>query len=122
MEAFLRGLCWNGSQSVLENEIAILSGLNAWRVRNVLPDWREKQILYHNGKEIPRDSEEYQKLLEKAYDCAFEQSTIFRLALQKMRGRILMHTIGKHNPRETLLTEEEFIQMLRREQDRLPLD
>jgi len=119
LEAFFRGLCWNGSQSVLENEIAILSGLNAWRIRYVLPDWRQKQILYHNGKEIPRESEEYQRLLEYAYDCMFEQSIIFQNALRKTKGKILMHTLGNHNPKETLLTEEEYMRMLLRERDRL---
>ena len=119
LEAFFRGLCWNGSQSVLENEIAILSGMNAWRVRYALPDWRQKQIVYYSGKEIPRESDEYQRLLEHAYDCVFEQSAVFQNALQKTQGKILMHTLGNHNPRETLLTEQEYMNMLRRERDRL---
>lgn len=118
-EAFLRGLCWNGSSKVLGREIAILSGMDAWRVRYALPDWREKQVLYHGGKEIHRESEEYQELLKYAYDCTFEQSEIFRDALRNTQGKILMHTLGKCDRRETLLTKEEFTRMLRRERDRL---
>lgn len=119
MEAFFHGLCWSESKTVLEKEIAPLYGMDAWRIRYVLPDWRETQILHFDGHDILRESHDYQRLLREAYDKLFDQSAIFRLALQKTEGKLLMHSMGSNDPKETLLTSEEYMKMLHRERRRL---
>lgn len=119
MEAFLRSLTWNGPHDSFFKEIGKLYGLDAWRIRNVLPDWRETQILYWNDTAIPRESDAYENLIAKAYDTLFEQSVLFRLALQKTSDKILMHTMGEKDPTKTLLTPDEYIRNLIRERNRL---
>ena len=119
MEAFLRTLCWNGSDNGIISEIARLSGYDAWRVRHALPDWRETQILYWNNIPHHRESSSYFQLLEVAYDQLFECSAIFREALKKTKGKTLIHSIGTTNPKETLLTPKEYISLLNRERNKL---
>lgn len=119
MEAFFRALTWNGPRDSFFEEIGKLHGYDAWRVRYVLPDWRKEQTVYWDGTAIARQSEEYSCLLEKAYDSMFEQSMIFRLALQKTSDKILMHTMGEKDPTKTLLTPDEYIKNLIRERNRL---
>lgn len=115
VEAFLRGLCWNGKRKVLREEIAPLSGMDAWRIRFILPDWREKQVLYFDGEEYERESDKYQQLLEYVYDNLRMQSELFRLALEKYKLRLIMHTMGTLDPKNTLLTVKEYMRMLNRE-------
>jgi len=119
MEAFLRGLCWSGSQKVLEEEIAPLYGVNAVNVKHVLPDWKENQTLFWDGSYIKRESSDYAAYVKEAYHALFQTSSLFRMALEKTKGKILIHSIGKKAPRETLLTEKEFIRYLSMLRDRL---
>ena len=84
-----------------------------------MPDWRKTQIVYWNDTPIARQSDEYECLIEKAYDALLEQSIIFRLALKKTSDKILMHTIGEKDPTKTLLTPDEYIRNLNRQRNRL---
>lgn len=119
MEAFLRGLCWGGTEETIKNEIALLFGKNAINVKYILPDWRKTQKLYWLTNVIERESNEYQDLIHYAYDCLYESSRLFRMALFKSKGKIFIHSIGKNNPKETLLTSAEFIHYLDIERERL---
>lgn len=73
--------------------------------------WWKKQELYWNGETIKRDSEEYQQLLDRAYDALFENSG-FRKALEASKGYTLTHSIGKSDMTRTVLTTSEFISRL----------
>lgn len=113
-EAFLRCLVIETTEQniQLKKEVSRLSGADAYFIREFLPDWREKQILYFEGEIIERSSPRYQDILDIAYNALFENSAIFRLALKKSTGKILVHTNGHHEKMETLLTEEEYISRL----------
>ena len=119
MEAFLRSLTWGGPHNSFFEEVGKLYGYDAWCVRYILPDWRKTQIVYWNDTPIARQSDEYECLIEKAYDALLEQSIIFRLALKKTSDKILMHTIGEKDPTKTLLTPDEYIRNLNRQRNRL---
>ena len=120
MEAFLLTLQWAGSNSIgIFDELASLSGMDASRAKNFLPDWRKTQKVTWNRKTIERNSEEYQKLLKLAFDSQFEQSHLFRLGLMKAKNKILMHTMAECDPRKTLITQDEHIALLKRERSRL---
>lgn len=140
MEAFLRYL-WCNTREVaaackptrgcrksftpIRDEIAQLYGLDAVYVKNVLPDWKKEQGFYIYEEvcvapcevkmvkhKVKRKSEEYQNILNKAYQFLFEDSILFRMALYQTKGKTLIHSIGKDDPKETILTREEFINNL----------
>lgn len=69
--------------------------------------WYLTQTLYWNGKAIPRDSQEYQDMLDEAYEALF-QNEGFRKALQATGNATLTHSIGKNHQNETVLTVNEF--------------
>ncbi|MBQ9314443.1 MAG: hypothetical protein IJ220_05555 [Clostridia bacterium] len=119
MEAFLRSLCWNGDLEVIKNEFAPLFGVNAVNVKYVLPDWRENQALYYFGRKMERKGDFYKRVLEVAYGNLFTYSHLLRMALFKTKGKVLIHSIGKDNPQETLLTRNEFISNLNMLRERL---
>lgn len=81
--------------------------------------WQENGgWLYWNGHGINRYSQEYQLLLDRAYD-ALCQNAEFADALRRSRGRILIHTIGKLGKRDTVLTSIEFCSILTRKRRKL---
>lgn len=75
--------------------------------------WKRKQILFWNKCSYVREGQEYQDLLTRAYNALFENEE-FKKALVTSGNVKLTHKIGKDNPRETVLTEEEFIGQLNR--------
>lgn len=70
-------------------------------------------MLYWQGKEIPRDSDEYQELLDRAYN-ALGQNESFRKALLATGNAALTHSMGKRKTNETVLTIQEFTSRLYR--------
>lgn len=68
--------------------------------------------LYWDGKVIKRDSEEYQQLLDRAYNARYAADFKFREALKASEGYTLTHRRGKNDILETVLTQDEFIQRL----------
>lgn len=79
--------------------------------------WRE-QKLYWQGKVIDRHSDEYQELLDRAFNALSENSG-FRRALLATHNAVLTHSIGKKNPSETILTRNEFCSRLTKIRARL---
>ena len=80
--------------------------------------WYLTQTLYWNGKTIPRDSQEYQDMLDEAYEALF-QNEGFRNALKATGNATLTHSIGKNNQNETVLTINEFCKRLHKLRDKL---
>ncbi len=76
-------------------------------------EWKESQTLHWNGSTYARESEEYAALLSRLYDAVYEQDAAFRRDVRRARRYRLVHSIGKSDPRETVLTEQEFLSLLR---------
>lgn len=118
---FLLTICWPGADIGIYDELARLSGLDAVKARTVLPNWRETQSVTWNRKVIGRNSNEYQEMLKYVFDEVFEQSHLFRLAIMKSRGKILMNVDGETDRSKTLITSEEFLSLLNRQRDKIIL-
>jgi len=108
MEGFLQSLKYKEKDKQLQ--ICSMKGGNA-RKRSVT-SWQTDQIVWWKGQAIDRQSEEYQKLLRRAYQAMFDQSERFRAALMSTRGVTLTHSSGEKNPYMTIITEQEFCQIL----------
>lgn len=108
MEGFLQSLKQQEKSKQLQ--ICQMNGGNA-RKRSVT-SWQADQIVWWRGQAIDRQSEEYQKLLRRAYQTMFDQSERFRAALMQTRGMTLTHSGGETNPYKTILTSQEFCTIL----------
>lgn len=113
MEGFLQSLKWRSIEK--QKEICRLTGIkakrSAGRIHNYL--WRVTQNLYWNGVKYKRASAAYSALITRAYDALYENA-VFKEALKSTGSEHLCHSIGKHKKKETVLTEEEFIEQLYR--------
>lgn len=106
MEGFLQAL--KTDDPLIQIEICQLVGIEAKRwgeEHNVA--WKEVQKLWWQGREYDRHGYEYQKLLNRAYKALF-QNEDFRKALSATGQDFLTHSIGKSDPSDTILTEDEF--------------
>ena len=110
MEGFLQSLKFKDIE--MQKNVCTLVG-KAAKFKGKRKKWWITQTLYWQGEEFKRNSQEYQELLDKAYDCLFENNS-FRKALLSTRGATLSHSIGKNKINETVLTEKEFIGQLKR--------
>lgn len=75
--------------------------------------WKKVQKLWWQGEEYDRHSEEYQHLLDRLFD-ALSGNIDFQVALLASGNEELTHSIGSSDPRETVLTEQEFCSRLMR--------
>ena len=111
MEGFLQSLKFENSES--QRATCGLVGFSAKKKgkgRN--SRWKSMQTLWWNGKSYKRNSKDYQQLLDKAYNCLFEQNESFRKCLTDAGKAIFTHSIGNSNKKETVLTESEFCKRL----------
>lgn len=108
MEGFLQSLKFKNPK--MQECICTFVGKKA-KSAGSKKNWQKKQVLYWQGVAIKRDSGEYQDLLDRAYD-ALAQNTSFQKALLATNDAALTHSIGRNNPRETVLTQHEFISRL----------
>jgi hypothetical protein len=74
--------------------------------------WKETQVLWWNGIGYHRRGLAYQTLLGDIFDTVYEQDPSFRADLLATGLAPLVHSIGKEDPFDTVLTEEEFIEQL----------
>lgn len=91
-------------------KICLLSGTKA-KFKGKKFKWYLNQKLYWQGKEYKRDSDEYQKLLDRAFE-ALSDNKDFRFSLKNSFNLKLIHSIGKNQTNLTVLTNEEFCQRL----------
>jgi predicted NAD-dependent protein-ADP-ribosyltransferase YbiA (DUF1768 family) len=96
----------------VQEHVCTLAGIQAKR-RGKKRDkrWKSVQTLWWKGVAYPRKSDEYQALLDRAYDALVE-NTAFRRALLSTGDAVLTHSIGKSKESETCLTEREFCRRL----------
>lgn len=108
MESFLQGLKIKNK----EHQMWFMSNytsMDACRMSETLSDWKKDQILYFNGVPYHRESDAYISLITRAYDALFETNAIYReLVLPHFKGKYLIHSIGKDDKTDTVLTETEF--------------
>lgn len=77
-------------------------------------DWQVTGALWWRGTLHDRLSDDYQRLLDRAFQALYDQSRPFRDALAGTGSTPLAHSFGKDDPCETILTPEEFISRLER--------
>ena len=108
MEGFLQSLKFSNPD--MQVEVCKLVGITAKR-RGSKKNWKTTQTLYWRGKSYKRDSEDYQKLLDRAY-YALSKNASFQRALLATGNSSLTHSIGKNKINETVLTVQEFTSRL----------
>lgn len=115
MEGLLQAL--KRSSPEMQVHICTLVGLAAKRQGG--SHWQRTQTLYWQGVEYKRDSQEYQDLLDRAFD-ALATNEKFCKALLATGEAVLQHSHGaKKKPSETCLTTREFVGRLTRIRERL---
>lgn len=115
MEGFLQALKFESVE--MQEHVCTLVG-KAAKFKGKKKKWYKTQILYWKGKAIERSSEEYQELLDRAYE-ALSKNEKFRKALIATGEATLKHSIGKKNESETVLTRSEFCSRLTAIRERL---
>jgi predicted NAD-dependent protein-ADP-ribosyltransferase YbiA (DUF1768 family) len=105
MEGFLQSL--KVADEAEQRRVCALVGEQAQRAGRHY-DWQTSGTLWWRGVPIDRLSDAYQALLDRAYDALLAQSVRFRRALAATGDRPLVHTLGKSDPCDTILTAEEF--------------
>lgn len=120
MEGFLQSLKFESKE--MQEYVCSLVGYAA-KKKGRNKNWQEKQTLYWRGIPIKRDSEEYQNLLNRAYNALYENGK-FQSALKASKGATLTHSIGKNKKSETVLTTQEFCSRLTylRDKGKLPIN
>lgn len=108
MEGFLQSLKHRDTDK--QRQLCQMKGGNA-RKRSVT-SWQTDQIVWWREQAIDRQSQDYQRLLRRAYQALFDQNERFRAALMATRGITLTHTSGKTDPFKTILTASELCQIL----------
>lgn len=111
MEGFLQSLKYRSARK--QKKICLLSGKKAKKKGNRKFLWKWTGKIHWKGQTYLRDSDEYRELIERAYDRLFE-NVDFQKALKDSSGKKLIHSLGKKDSSETILTEEEFISSLER--------
>lgn len=96
-----------------QREVCALSGGTAKKEGRTI-DWRPAQLLYWQGVEYPRRSEAYQRLLDRLFLAVYIDNETFANDLQETGNRKLIHSVGRTDPSETLLTADEFCSRLTR--------
>lgn len=115
MEGFLQSLKFK--EPDMQIEVCKLIG-KAAKFKGKKKKWWRTQTLYWQGQEFKRNSQEYQDLLDRAFD-ALAQNTGFQKALLATGKATLTHSIGKSKKQETVLTKQEFCSRLTKIRDRL---
>lgn len=115
MEGFLQSLKFSSID--MQKHVCTLVG-KAAKFKGKKKKWYRTQKLYWLGVEYDRASQEYQNLLDRAFE-ALSCNIGFRKALMATGNSTLRHSIGKNKTNETVLTETEFCSRLRKIRSKL---
>ena len=115
MEGFLQSVKFKSPD--MQKEVCKLVGFGAKR-KGAKKTWKRTQTLYWQGKEYKRKSQEYQDLLDRAYD-ELAKNEKFQKALLASQNANLTHSIGKNKKADTVLTVQEFCSRLMKIRKRL---
>lgn len=108
MEGFLQSLKFKNPD--MQIEVCKLVGFKA-KMRGKNKKWWRDQTLYWKGIPIVRDSQEYQDLLDRAYE-ELSKNEGFVKALKATGNAVLTHSLGKTDSSKTVLTIKEFCSRL----------
>ena len=108
MEGFLQSLKFKDVG--MQNFVCTLVG-KAAKFKGKRKKWWRTQTLYWQGREYKRDSNEYQQLLDRAFE-ALSLNEKFRKALLATNDSPFSHSLGKRDITKTVLTEREFCSRL----------
>lgn len=108
MEGFLQSLKFSNPD--MQVEVCKLVGVSA-KYKGKRKAWWKTQTLWWRGKEYDRHGQEYQDLLDRAYE-ELAKNQGFRDALIASQNAHLTHSIGKSDPHKTVLTSREFCSRL----------
>lgn len=112
MEGFLQSLKFKNPD--MQVEVCKLFGGHAKKKGSKKnKHWKKTQTLYWQGEEIPRKSDRYQELLDKAYG-ELAKNNGFQKALLATGKANLTHSMGRNKENETVLTTREFCGRLMR--------
>lgn len=109
MEGFLQSLKFKNKE--MQTHICTLVGRAAKKAGSSKNQWKQKQILYWNDTEYPRESQAYADLIERAF-YQLAKNDGFKRALLATNNSVLEHTIGRKKASETVLTRKEFTSIL----------
>lgn len=112
MEGFLQSLKVKDKKT--QEKICTLPGFMAKKVGNYLKrsgDF-DRVTVYWQGNQYDRNTDKFKQVISEAYESKHAQDGLFRSVLNSSKGRKLTHTIGKNDPMDTILTEDEFIEQL----------
>ncbi len=102
----------------MQEYVCTLVGFKA-KKKGYNKNWWTKQTLYWNGEPIKRDSQEYQDLLDEAFNALFRGNKKAQAALLATGDAVLKHSIGKKKITDTVLTEKEFCSRLMKIREQL---
>lgn len=103
----------------IQVEVCKLVGIKAkYRGKKRNKAWKQVQKLWWKGIAYDRHGDEYQHLLDRAFD-ALSQNESFKRALVATHNSSLTHTIGNTKEFDTVLTEREFCSRLEKMRARL---
>lgn len=108
MEGFLQSLKFSNED--MQIYVCSLVGRLA-KAKGSKKNWKRTQTLYWKGVEYKRDSDDYQKLLDKAF-TALSMNRKFKKALISTQTSNLTHSLGKKKINQTVLTQQEFCSRL----------
>lgn len=105
IEAFFQGIKFK--EADIQRLVFNYSGLDAVNIQFASSyNWQTTGCIYWQGKEIKRDSVEYDDLVDELYISAI-QNPLYRQALKNV-DKYILHSIGKINKEETVFTRYEF--------------
>ena len=116
MEGFLQGLKFKNPE--MQKYVCTLVGRKA-KSKGGKKKWFRDQTLYWLGEPIARKSDEYQTLLDRAYEAMFNDSESFRNALKASGKANFTHSMGKKDESKTVLTTREFCGRLTKLREKL---
>ena len=107
IEGVLQGIKYKDVKA--QNLVLKYAGIDAYHTRgcNEMDFWGKEGKLYWQGKEIDRNSNEYQLFLDELYISA-SSNPLYQRALLGSGDKYLLHHIGKNDPHLTVLTRYEF--------------
>ena len=105
IESFFQGIKFKDVN--MQNMVFNYSGLDSNRIKICSEyDWKKTGILYWQGEEIDRFSDEYENIVDELYISAI-QNPLYRNLL-KICNKQIIHTMGAKEKEDTVFTRYEF--------------
>lgn len=105
IENFFQGIKFKDKK--VQNYVFTYYGTQAVHIKAATDyDWKKSGSIYWQGKEIKRDSKEYEMLVDELYISAI-QNPIYRGILSNC-NKFIIHSIGGNDKKDTTFTRYEF--------------